>query len=123
MYDLYYTPPVTGFVYGLFDSREPDVLVYIGQTRDTPIMRLKGHLLPGRQVVCLWVSDVLHSGGRVGMRVLEECPLSSLNRRERHWIKHYGKTCVLLNIQFCHGTRRAAMRALEKLRSSKMGHR
>lgn len=102
MNDIYYEPSGNGFIYGLFASDEPERIVYIGRTIHEPIVRLRSHL--GRKkgkfnrALARWIEATQANGSRVGMRIIEECPLSSLSERERHWIQHLKPSTRLLNV-------------------------
>lgn len=81
-------------IYGLFDERDPDVIVYVGSTKRRLATRLKGHLDKPSPNISEWIKAI---GRRnVGIRQLEKCEISERAERETHHMSLYED---LLNVR------------------------
>lgn len=79
-------------IYGLYDVKEPEVIMYVGATNN-PDARLFDHK-QNNYIVRLskkesWVKEINESGGSIGLKVLEVTPEESWRDAERKWIAHY----------------------------------
>jgi hypothetical protein len=100
MDDIFYTEPKTGFTYGLFDSKIPTDIHYIGKTIYEPIVRLRSHLAKSNKYnkeLKDWITTIQLSGNRLGMRILGEHSIEELLREERLLIRSYVKNIFLFN--------------------------
>lgn len=88
----------TGYIYGLFDPRQPldlDQCRYIGQTTATPQRRLSTHVAVARSQsnarryhVVTWIRSLLRDEVRPVVIPLVECPVEQLNDLEISWIQY-----------------------------------
>lgn len=81
---------VRPLIYGLIDPLEPDVVRYVGQTRQGAATRFLKHLTTARRSACArsaWIRELLQAGRSPDMVLLETVSLSAdLDARERWWI-------------------------------------
>ncbi len=78
-------------VYGLFDPRNPDEIMYVGATRNPLFKRLKEHIAgekPGR-LKTEWVSKLKSEGITPGIIELEECEDCEASFIEAKWIGNF----------------------------------
>lgn len=96
-----------GFIYALFDHRNPKVVKYIGKTITPLRRRLAGHNCTKGMInleLKAWI-DGLHSEGVFPSAcVLEKVSIENLKLREERWIAFY-KPLGLLNRSFGEGSR------------------
>jgi hypothetical protein len=94
--------PDFAYIYGLFDSRIPDVIWYVGKANHYQT-RLIAHKRDAKQAekkspVQEWVLRLQAEGIQPKLRVLETCPFSEWKDRERAMISlHRKKNLLLLN--------------------------
>ncbi len=81
------------FVYGLFDPRAPEVIMYVGQSYYDPRERLKGHIGEAKFQTAYvntrqkWIRSLLKASLEPGVRTLEFCPdKATANQREQYWV-------------------------------------
>lgn len=75
-------------IYGLFDKRDPDTIVYVGSTCRRLSTRLKNHLYrPSSLKIALWVMEIGREN--VGIRKLEQCDILDRVERESWHISQY----------------------------------
>lgn len=75
-------------IYGLFDKRDPDIILYVGSTRRRLSTRLKNHL-DGRtgSKIASWVKIIGRKN--VGIRQLERCEMVDRAERETWHMTQY----------------------------------
>jgi hypothetical protein len=88
-------PSLTAFIYGLFDPRNPLDIRYVGKTNNLA-RRLMVHISYARNPKSIrnlrllgWMRELLASGIKPKISVLEECPMSQWRDRERFWISRF----------------------------------
>lgn len=79
------------FIYGLVDPRQPEVIRYVGQTRNIS-NRLNGHTHQrGNGPKAKWMQQLRRDGVKPVAVLLEETDLAGANDAETKWIlKYYG---------------------------------
>jgi len=83
------------FIYGLVHPNDPleaSYVRYIGKT-NLPRKRLTQHVRDGRisdrKKLYFWIKDILSTGEKPRMLILEECELKDWKNKEREWIEKY----------------------------------
>lgn len=81
----------TGFIYRVYDRREPNRTRYVGQTIKTVPIRARGHWRDARRLSKYPIHHFLNKRDveDVVFEAIEEVPVSDLDRREVYWIAHY----------------------------------
>ena len=72
-------------VYGLFDIRKPEEIMYVGQTSDLE-KRWRTHQTKRDKTTREWVGKVEKSGGVVAIKILEEANAQTAGSIEQKWI-------------------------------------
>lgn len=90
--------PERSYIYGLFDSRIPDVIWYVGKS-NRPENRLQYYRKDeSNSPVYKWFRRLVSEGFEPRLRVLETCPFDEWKDRERFYIAlHRQKNLLLLN--------------------------
>lgn len=82
-------------IYELFDPRKPTVACVVGKTLRSMRARLGGYISAarrsrsrGRHLVpsARWILHLLGQGVLPEIRMIEQCPFSEWQKRERYWI-------------------------------------
>lgn len=79
-----------GYIYELYEVGS-DNIRYIGQTVN-PKNRIKKHICDSRKVnnhCRCWVNGIISRGGKIGIRVIEECEQDMMDFWEKHYISMY----------------------------------
>lgn len=81
-------------IYGLFDPRSPDEILYVGATRKPLFIRLKDHLQETKagRLKCEWVKELKKDGLIPGIIELEECDGCEASFVEARWIGNFSAT-------------------------------
>jgi hypothetical protein len=87
------------FIYGLYEEGKEDEIRYVGKSLNIKD-RLRSHITKFDSNVNKsdWIRDVLSRGGKIKLRVLEECT-SNWNEREIFWVSEFKKTGLITNIR------------------------
>lgn len=81
-------------IYGLFDCRDPETIVYVGSTKCRLSTRLKGHLDKPSPNIAFWISQVGRQN--ICIRQLEKCETFQRVEREAFHMSLYEN---LLNVR------------------------
>lgn len=87
-------------IYGLFDTRAPELIQYVGKTRCVEVRKNQHRNGNTGKRVVEWIKNLEAEGFPFGIKVLEVVSSTIGAERERFWINHWGrKNPQLLNIQ------------------------
>jgi hypothetical protein len=75
-------------VYALVDPADPELVRYVGRAAD-PVFRYRSHCTTGSDAVSVWVAEVVATGRRPTMVLIERCGRDVVEGREAHWIHYY----------------------------------
>jgi hypothetical protein len=86
------------YIYGLCEVGKEEEIRYVGKTNN-PKVRIYSHLkrTDVNQNKVKWISDVLTSGSKIEMIILEKCSEENWKEREIYWISKFEKDGLLLN--------------------------
>lgn len=86
------------YIYGLYDSNDENDIRYVGKTNN-PKTRIYSHLKRTNcnQDKVNWIIEVLNSGRKIKMKILEECDIVNWKEREIYWISEFRKNNVNYN--------------------------
>jgi hypothetical protein len=116
-------------IYGLFSTREPKKIRYVGQTKE-PTARLKTHHRDAsngkKNILYDWVRMEIQEGYHIRMTILDQCDMYEKNSLERSYIEKYKEH--LLNTTannnnspyILHNQLSAVKEELEKVKESKV---
>lgn len=72
-------------IYGLFDRKNPELIMYVGKTERTLKQRLKEHRrVWASRMIKEWVKST-----RIGIRLLQEVPTELWQPFEEWWVRHW----------------------------------
>lgn len=85
------------FVYGLFDPRKPELIRYVGLTKNT-VKRLYQHTTDKRRSRKVsWLAELKADGVFPSLVILEETAQANGPARESYWIGFHAQTGYLTN--------------------------
>jgi group I intron endonuclease len=90
------------FIYGIYDSEEPQLIRYVGKTKKKIQERLNQHIYLSKRKVkrplYLWIKKLLDDGKKPEVVLIEETDDKEWVEKEIFWIRFYRKNEKLLNL-------------------------